>query len=63
MSRGAAISITIAAGLLVGLQSPANSALSRHAGDLGAAFVSATVTLAVVTLVLLIPGDPGRLSV
>ncbi|MGO9887344.1 MAG: DMT family transporter [Solirubrobacteraceae bacterium] len=62
MSRGVAISITFAAGLLVGLQSPANSALSNHVGDFGAAFVSATVTLAAVTVVLLIAGDPGRLS-
>ncbi len=62
MSRGVAISITFAAGLLVGLQSPANSALSNHVGDFGAAFVSATVTFAAVTVVLLIAGDPGRLS-
>ena len=62
MSRGVAISITFAAGLLVGLQSPANSALSDHVGDFGAAFVSVTVTFIVVTTVLLISGQPGRLS-
>lgn len=62
MSRGVAISITFAAGLLVGLQSPANSALSRHVGDIGAAFVSVVVTFIVISAVLLIAGDTGRLS-
>jgi transporter family-2 protein len=62
MSRGVAISITFAAGLLVGLQSPANSALSRHVGDIGAAFVSVVVTFIVISAVLLIAGDIGRLS-
>ncbi len=62
MSRGVAISITFAAGLLVGLQSPANSALSDHVGDLGAAFVSVAVTFIVVSTLLLIAGHPGRLS-
>jgi bacterial/archaeal transporter family-2 protein len=62
VSRSVAISITFAAGLLVGLQSPANSALSDHVGDFGAAFVSVTVTFLVVSALLLIGGDPGRLS-
>jgi bacterial/archaeal transporter family-2 protein len=62
MSRSVAIAITFAAGLIVGLQSPANSALSDHVGDFGAAFVSVTVTFAIVAAVLLIAGHPGRLS-
>jgi transporter family-2 protein len=62
MSRGAAIAITIGAGLVVGVQSPANGALSRHVGDLGAAFVSVAVAFTIVTLLLLIAGHPGRLS-
>jgi transporter family-2 protein len=62
VSRGVAISMTFAAGLVVGLQSPANSALSRHVGDFGAAFVSVAVTFIVVSALLLIVGDPGRLS-
>ena len=51
--------MTFAAGLVVGLQSPANSALSRHVGDFGAAFVSVAVTFIVVSALLLIVGDPG----
>jgi len=62
MSRGAAIAITIGAGLIVGVQSPANGALSRHVGDLGAAFVSIAVAFTIITLLLLIAGHPGRLS-
>ena len=62
MSRGAAIAITIGAGLIVGVQSPANGALSRHVGDLGAAFVSILVAFTIITLLLLIAGHPGRLS-
>jgi len=62
MSRAGAIAITIVAGLIVGLQSPANSALSDHVGDFGAAFVSVSVTFAIVAVVLVIGGHPGRLS-
>jgi len=62
MSRAVAIAITIGAGLVVGLQSPANSALSDHVGDFGAAFVSVAVTFAIVAVVLVIAGHPGRLS-
>jgi bacterial/archaeal transporter family-2 protein len=62
MSRGVAISLTFAAGLIVGLQPAANASLSDQVGDVGAAFVSVTVTFIVVALLLLIAGHPGRLS-
>ena len=62
MSRGVAIGITLAAGLLIGLQPAANSALSDHVGELGGAFVSVTVTFIVVSVLLLIAGHPGRLA-
>jgi bacterial/archaeal transporter family-2 protein len=62
MSRTAALALTIAAGLLVGLQPAANSALSQRVGDFGAAFVSVAVTFIVVALLLVIAGHPGRLS-
>jgi len=62
MSRSVAIAITFAAGLVVGLQPAANSALSDHVGEFGAAFVSVTVTFIVVSVLLVIAGHPGRLS-
>jgi transporter family-2 protein len=62
MSRSAAIALTVAAGLLVGLQAPANAALARRVGDFGAAFVSVAIAFVIVTLVLVIAGHPGRLS-
>jgi transporter family-2 protein len=62
MNRGEAISLTIASGLLVGLQPAANAALADHVGDFGAAFVSIVVTLIVAAIVLVIAGHPGRLS-
>jgi bacterial/archaeal transporter family-2 protein len=62
MNRGEAISLTIASGLLVGLQPAANAALADHVGDFGAAFVSIVITLIVAAIVLVIAGHPGRLS-
>jgi uncharacterized membrane protein YdcZ (DUF606 family) len=62
MSRTAAIGITIGAGLIVGLQAPANAALSEHVGDLGAAFVSIAVAFMIISVLLVIVGHPGRLS-
>jgi bacterial/archaeal transporter family-2 protein len=62
MSRTVAIVLTLAAGLLVGLQPPANAALSRYVGDFGAAFVSITISMAVIGTLLLVIGHPGRLS-
>jgi transporter family-2 protein len=61
MSRGVAIVISLGTGFVVGLQPPANAALSRHVGDLGAALVSVLVTLVLVLVVFLILGHPSRL--
>ena len=62
MSRTLAIVLTLAAGLLVGLQPPANAALSKYVGDFGAAFVSIAISMAVIGVLLLLVGHPGRLS-
>jgi len=62
MSRSVAIVLTIGAGLLVGTQAAANSALSERVGDLGAAFVSVTIAFAIISVLLLIAGHPGRLA-
>jgi bacterial/archaeal transporter family-2 protein len=62
MSRAVAIAVTLGAGLIVGVQAPANSALSDHVGDFGAAFVSICVTFVLVALLLLVAGHPRQLS-
>jgi transporter family-2 protein len=62
MSRSVAFLCTLGAGLLVGLQPPANAALSKHVGDLGAAFVSLAVSLMIVAILLVLLGHPGRLA-
>lgn len=62
MSRAVALICTLAVGGLVALQPPANAALARHVGDLGAAFVSVSISMAVIGVLLLVAGDPGRLS-
>jgi transporter family-2 protein len=53
---------TLAAGLLVGLQPAANAALSKHVGDLGAAFVSLVVATTIIGVLLVIAGRPGQLT-
>jgi transporter family-2 protein len=62
MSRPVAFICALAAGGFVALQPPANAALSEHVGDLGAAFVSLVISVAVVGVLLLVVGHPGRLS-
>jgi len=62
MSRGVAFISALAAGALVALQPPANAALSKHVGDLGAALVSVLISTAVILVLLLLVGHPGRLS-
>ena len=61
MSRPVAVICTLAVGALVALQPAANSALSRHVGDLGAAMVSISISTAIIGLLLLAIGDPGGL--
>jgi transporter family-2 protein len=62
MSRTVAVLCTLGAGVLAGLQPPANSALSDHVGDLGATFVSLVISLIIITVLLVVAGHPGRLS-
>jgi transporter family-2 protein len=62
MSRAIAFVLTVGAGGLVALQPPANAALSKHVGDLGAAFVSLVISITVIGLLLLIADHPGKLS-
>jgi transporter family-2 protein len=62
MSRGVALICALAAGAFVALQPPANAALSKHVGDLGAAFVSLAISTSVIGALLLATGHPGRLS-
>jgi transporter family-2 protein len=62
MSRAVAVILALAAGLLVGLQPSANAALSRHLGDLGAAFLSIAVSLMIIGVLLVVVGHPGRLA-
>lgn len=62
MTRQVALVCTIAVGLLVGLQPASNAALSEHVGDLGAAFVSLLVATAIIGVLLLVAGHPGRLT-
>src|SRR5581483_11861607 len=61
MSRAVAILCTLAVGGVVALQPPANAARSRHVGDLGAAFISVSISMAAVGIVLLVAGHPGHL--
>jgi uncharacterized membrane protein YdcZ (DUF606 family) len=62
MSRTVAFISTLAAGGLVALQPPANAALAEHIGDLTAAFVSILISAAIIGLLLVAFGHPGRLS-
>ncbi len=62
MDRLAALIGTLAVGALVAAQPPANAALARHVGDLGAAFLSLFISTAIVGVLLVAFGDPGRLS-
>jgi bacterial/archaeal transporter family-2 protein len=62
VTRPVAVFCTLAAGLLVGLQPAANAALSKHVGDLGAAFVSLVVATALIGVLLVVAGHPGQLT-
>jgi transporter family-2 protein len=62
VTRPVALLSTIAVGLLVGLQPASNAALAEHIGDLGAAFVSLLVATVIVGVLLLLAGQPGRLT-
>jgi bacterial/archaeal transporter family-2 protein len=62
MDRGLAVALTLLAGGLVAFQPPANAALARHVGDLGATFTSATVTFLIVAVIFVASGDVGQLK-
>ncbi len=62
MDRTTALIATLVVGLLVAVQPPANAQMSRHVGDLGAAFVSLTVSLVIVGVLLVVTGEVGRLT-
>ena len=54
MSRPVAFACTLAVGGLIALQPPANAALAKHVGDLGAALVSAAITVTILAVLLLV---------
>jgi transporter family-2 protein len=62
MSRVVAVICTLIVGGVVGVQPTANAAMARHVSDIGAAFVSITISLALMGLVLVVFGDPARLA-
>jgi transporter family-2 protein len=62
MSRPVAFICVLLVGALIALQPPANAVLSKHVSDLGAAFVSASISVAILGVLLLIAGHPARLS-
>ena len=62
MSRPVAFACTLAVGALIALQPPANAALAKHVGDLGAALVSAAITVTILAVLLLVFADPSQLS-
>lgn len=61
MDRALAVVVTLAVGGLVAAQPPVNAALARHVSDLGAAFVSLSISTAIVAVLLVAVGDPGAL--
>jgi transporter family-2 protein len=61
MGRTLAILLSLVAGAVVGLQPPANAAMSRHVGDFGAALVSILVSLVILGALFVVFGDPSRL--
>jgi transporter family-2 protein len=62
VDRATALIATLAVGALVALQPPVNSSLADHVGDLGAALVSLLISTAIVGVLLLAFGHPGRLA-
>jgi bacterial/archaeal transporter family-2 protein len=60
--RSLALFSTLAVGGLIALQPPANAALSKHVGDLGAALISAVIAVLILAVPFLLFGHPARLS-
>lgn len=61
VERGPAIVLTLLVGGLVAFQPPANAALGRHVGDLGAALVSLTVSWLIVAVLFTVAGEVATL--
>jgi transporter family-2 protein len=62
MDRVLAILATLAVGALVAAQPPANAELGRHVGTLGAAFISVSISLGVLGVLLVATGNVGQLG-
>jgi transporter family-2 protein len=62
MDRTTALIVTALVGLLVAAQAPANGELGKQVGDLGAAFVSLTISMVIVAVLLVAVGDVGRFT-
>lgn len=62
MSRTVAIVSTLGAGVLAAIQPAVNASIARHVGSLGAAFLSLILSTVIIGVLLLVFGDPGRLS-
>jgi bacterial/archaeal transporter family-2 protein len=62
VSRPVAIICTLLVGLMAALQPAANATFSKIVGDLGAAFASLVISAIFIGVLLLLVGDPGRLS-
>jgi bacterial/archaeal transporter family-2 protein len=62
MSRSTAIISALVVGGLIALQPPANAALAERVSDLGAAFISLAISIAIITVLLVAVGHPSRLS-
>lgn len=62
MSRVIALVCAAVAGGVVALQAPANALLAHRVSDLGAALVSLAISALLIAAVLVVTGDPGRLS-
>ena len=62
MERTYALIATLAVGGLVALQPPGNALLARTVSDLGAAFVSLLISVAIVGVLLVLWGDPSALA-
>jgi bacterial/archaeal transporter family-2 protein len=62
MERVLAVLATLAAGALVAAQPPANSELAKQVGSLGSAFISISISLAVIGVLLVASGEVGELG-
>jgi transporter family-2 protein len=62
MERAVAVVATLIAGALVAAQPPANSELAKQVGTLGAAFISISISLGLIGLLLVVSGELGGLG-